>query len=124
MNDEAEWLGVGIYTASEAAALAAVDRRTVVRWLHGYRYKPAGRAEPAEAASLWTPQLPPLDGAVGAGFLDLVQLAVVGRLRRRRGFLLQSLRRALEHARDVLRFGYRSRANRFRPTDEPSSWMC
>ena len=89
-----KWLGIGLYTASEAAQLLDLSVAKVRRWLGGYRA--AGR----EYHPVWTPQLPKLDDQLGLGFLDLMQLRVGARLVLKTHISLQALRKALLLIRD------------------------
>jgi hypothetical protein len=52
MADKSDWLGIGLYTAAEAARLLNLPVAKVRRWLGGYR------GAEREYAPLWTPQLP------------------------------------------------------------------
>jgi uncharacterized protein (DUF433 family) len=89
-----KWLGIGLYTASEAAQLLNLSVAKVRRWLGGYR------AAGHEYAPVWTPQLPKLDDQLGLGFLDLMQLRVGARLVLKTDISLQALRKALLLIRD------------------------
>ena len=100
MNDRAEWLALGLYTAAEASRLLALPVAKVRRWLGGYRE--AGREYPP----LWRPQLPKLDGQLGLGFLDLMQLRVVARVVAETDISLQKLRQALVMAQDLLKHAH------------------
>jgi hypothetical protein len=97
MQDRAEWLGIGLYTAAEASRLLALPVAKVRRWLGGYRE--ARRAHPP----LWRPQLPRLDDQLGLGFLDLMQLRVIARVIADTDISLQKLRQALVMAQDLLK---------------------
>jgi uncharacterized protein (DUF433 family) len=83
------WLGIGLYTASEAAQLLNLPVAKVCRWLGGYRV--AGH----EYAPVWEPQLPKLDNQLGLGFLDLMQLKVAAQIVLQTDISLQAMRRAL-----------------------------
>jgi uncharacterized protein (DUF433 family) len=108
MNDQASWLGVGLYTAAEASRLLDLPAARVQRWLGGYRS--AGRTyEP-----LWTPQLPRLDDRLGLGFLDLMQLRVVARIVAETEISLQALRKALLLARELIHHDHPFATTRFR----------
>jgi uncharacterized protein (DUF433 family) len=96
MKNEAGWLGIGLYTAAEASRLLELPRARIRRWLGGYAA--AGRAH----APLWTPQLPKLDGQLGVGFLDLMQLRVIKQLVTQTRMSFQQLRRALRLAEELI----------------------
>lgn len=95
MDNGDKWLGIGLYTASEAAQLLNLSVAKVRRWLGGYRV--AGR----EYDPVWPPQLPKLDDQLGVGFLDLMQLRVAARLVLKTDISLQALRKALLLIRDL-----------------------
>ena len=97
MNDQANWFGIGLYTAAEASRLLDLPPARVRRWLGGYRS--AGHAYDP----LWTLQLPRLDGRLGLGFLDLMQLRVVARIVAETEISLQALRKPLLLAQEVIR---------------------
>jgi hypothetical protein len=71
-----ELLGVGLYTAEEAARLLAVHPSTVRRWLVGYSYplkdKPRGRQPAVIRAGRRDPAEPRV-----VTFLDLAELLVI-----------------------------------------------
>ncbi|MGV8838696.1 MAG: hypothetical protein ACWA6X_00165 [Bauldia sp.] len=93
-------LGVGSYTAVEAARLLGIPARKVRRWLAGYVYRePNGdqRAMPP----LWEVQLPSTDTHLELGFRDLIELRFV------KGFVaagvgLGAIRKVLDFARDCV----------------------
>lgn len=110
MNDQASWLGVGLYTAAEASRLLDLPAARVRRRLGGYRS--AGHTyEP-----LWTPQLPRLDDRLGLGFLDLMQLRVVARIVAETEISLQALRKPLLLARELIHHDHPFATTRSGPT--------
>lgn len=111
MSDSGDWLGVGLYTAAEAARLLRLPPRNVRRWIGGYDY--THRGERQRAAPLWAPQLPKLDNQLGLGFLDLMQLRVVASFVAQ-GVTLQAIRLALVRAAEVLRQDHPFTAARFK----------
>lgn len=111
MGDSGDWLGVGLYTASEAARLLKLPRQKVRRWLGGYDY--THRGERLRAAPLWAPQLPKLDDHLGLGFLDLMQLRVVASFVMQ-GVSLQAMRLALVRAAEFLGHDHPLTAARFK----------
>ena len=69
------FLGIGIYSVSEASRLTGVPARTIRRWAMGYRFTTGtGRHT---SAPLWAPELPPLEGRVALGFRDLIEVRVI-----------------------------------------------
>jgi uncharacterized protein (DUF433 family) len=95
MDEGESWLGIGLYTASEASRLLQLPAARVRRWLGGYSGA-KGNYPP-----LWNPQLSRLDDQLGLGFLDLMQLRIVDRIVRKTEISLQALRKALDHIRDL-----------------------
>lgn len=91
-------LGIGYYTALEAARLLQVPSRSIVRWLAGYSYKRDGRE--VHVAPLWNPQLPAGDH-LELGFRDLIELRFVIAFSRA-GLGLQTIRSCLQRARDCM----------------------
>jgi hypothetical protein len=93
-------LGIGYYTAVEAARLLKTSPRKISRWLGGYSYRDATGGT-VEAPPLWRPQLPKLGDGLEIGFRDLVELRFV------LAFLQQNVpfnvvRRCLENARVIV----------------------
>ena len=69
-------IGIGTYTATEAARLAGMPASRVRRWLKGYEYvttRGARRSQP----SVWLGELPSIDGYLELGFRDLMELRAV-----------------------------------------------
>jgi uncharacterized protein (DUF433 family) len=113
-------LGVGYYTAPEAARLLRTSPRNIVRWLGGYSYRSAS-GDRVEAPPLWRPQLPKLGDSLEIGFHDLIELRFV------LAFLghkisLNVVRRCLENARTLLRVERPLSTHRFR-TDGKSIFL-
>ena len=108
MDRGANWLGIGLYTATEASRLLTLPATSVRRWLGGYRS--AGR----DYAPLWTPQLPKLESQLGLGFLDVMQLRIVARLASETKISPRQLRRALQLARELLHHDHPFATARFR----------
>jgi len=108
MERPEDWLGIGLYTAAEASRLLGLPGARVRRWLAGYGWGDR-RYEP-----LWTPQLPKLDGHLGLGFLDLMQLRVAARIVAETKISLPALRRALRSAEELLSHGHPLTTARFR----------
>jgi hypothetical protein len=105
-------LGIGYYTAAEAARLLKTSPRNVNRWLGGYSYKDSD-GETVQAAPLWRPQLPKLGDQLEIGFRDLIELRfVLAFLKRSVG--LNVIRRCLENARAIIGVDYPLSTHRFR----------
>jgi uncharacterized protein (DUF433 family) len=91
-------LGVGLYTAPEAAQLIGVPVQRVRRWLTGYAYRLKG--EQAWSEPLWIPQIARSGQEVELGFRDLVELRFVASFVGA-GVSVQAIRRALAIAREL-----------------------
>jgi uncharacterized protein (DUF433 family) len=92
-------LGLGIYTAPEAAWLIGMSPKTLRRWLLGYEYDHHGPL--THQGPLWQPQHALDDGEVLLGFRDLVEARIVNALRAK-GIGLQTIRICLERAREII----------------------
>lgn len=88
-------LGIGVYTAPDAARMIGMHASTLRRWLLGYDHH--GKSE----APLWEPQYDPDDGAMLLGFRDLVEARVVNALKKR-GFGLPTIRTCIDRARQYV----------------------
>lgn len=95
--------GIGIYSAVQAAAWIHASPADVRRWLVGYR----------DYAPLWKPQLPPDDGQLRLGFLDLMELRFVREFRRH-GVSLQHIRAVISKARELIRTDHPLSTRRFK----------
>lgn len=100
------WLGLGIYAVEDAARFADVAPRDARRWLGGYCRRTPSQTEDTRYAPLWQVRFPAIDGVLGLSFADLVQLQVVVQLRRKLEVPLQTLRKAVRHAQDVMKMDY------------------
>ena len=92
-------IGIGYYTASEAARLIRVPPRRIQRWLEGYNFTRGGKTHRSEA--LWRPQLPKANGHLEIGFRDLMELRFVDAFERA-GLSLQAIRKCLVVAREAV----------------------
>jgi len=96
-------LGVGIYSAAQAARLTGIPAQSIRRWMRGYRYSYRGgeRVQPP----LIDGQLPDLDSAFAIGFLDLMEVRFVHAFRKH-GVSLPAIRLAAVEARQVLQMSH------------------
>jgi uncharacterized protein (DUF433 family) len=74
-HHEKSFIGVGIYTVTEASRLVGVPARTIRRWATGYTYSNSGAVR--RSPPLWTAELPKIDGSIALGFRDLIEVRVV-----------------------------------------------
>jgi uncharacterized protein (DUF433 family) len=79
-GNEGDLLDVGLYAAAEASRLTGIAPVRLRRWLRGYTYRSDGAVAGAEA--VWRRQVPDIDGAIGLGFLDLMESRFVDAFRR------------------------------------------
>jgi uncharacterized protein (DUF433 family) len=98
MKEEA-LLGIGFYSANEAARLLDTPVRNVRRWLGGYSYKQGNDVFHVEP--LWTPQLPTHDHNIELGFRDLIELRFVKEFIKV-GLGLKTVRHCLDYARECV----------------------
>ncbi|MFL1463883.1 hypothetical protein ACI6QG_16860 [Roseococcus sp. DSY-14] len=104
-------LGIGFYTAAEAARLLRLPARAVNRWLGGYD---AGTGEARRRhPPLWTPQLPPADGHLELGFRDMIELRFIAAFRKL-GLPLPLIRRCIAVARDMIQQDHPFSTQRFK----------
>ncbi|MDO1581510.1 hypothetical protein [Rhizobium oryzicola] len=96
-NRPSELIGVGSYTAVEAARLLRTSPLNVNRWLKGYAYNRAGTVR--KMPPLWITQHVSVEEHLEIGFRDLIELRFV------KAFLdagvgLLAIRNCLEYARE------------------------
>lgn len=99
MTERAPFLGVGIYSVSDAAKLTGVPSAAIRRWLWGYRYRYCGEARVSQP--LWSPELPEVDNSRALGFRDLIEILFVKAFKEK-GVSLRTIRRAIEQAEALL----------------------
>jgi uncharacterized protein (DUF433 family) len=92
-------LGLGSYTAAEAAALVGVPVRNVNRWLRGYAFRQGGTDR--QMPPLWSSQHATIDDHLELGFRDLVELRFVAAFGEA-GVGLLAIRNCLEYARGLV----------------------
>lgn len=93
------WRTRPVYTVTQAAKLAGTSSITVRRWLYGSEYK-STPMRPVFGDKKRT-----IEASVEISFLQLAEIVVVSRFRRRR-VKLERLRRAHRYARDLLNIDY------------------
>jgi uncharacterized protein (DUF433 family) len=101
-------IGVGFYTADEAARLIKTSARNVRRWLAGYSY-----GQDRQIAPLWKPQLPYFEEGLVIGFRDLIELRFVSAFVNA-GVGLKGIRNCLEYARECVGADHPFSTRRFR----------
>lgn len=92
-------IGIGYYTAADAARLLNIPVKNVRRWLGGYDYMHGGKALHVDA--LWETQLPREGGHIELGFRDLIELRFVGAFVDA-GLGLKTIRHCLAFARECV----------------------
>lgn len=90
-------IGVGSYTAPEAARLLKTSPLNVNRWLRGYTYRRSG--EKHHIPPLWTSQHAAVEEHLEIGFRDLIELRFVKAFIEA-GVGLLAVRNCLEYARE------------------------
>jgi DNA-binding transcriptional MerR regulator/uncharacterized protein (DUF433 family) len=96
-------LGVGIYTIREASLLTRVSSDAIRRWLWGYDTSARGSVKHQEP--LWASQIPIVDDVKALGFRDLIEIKFVAHFRER-GISLQSIRKTIDLATELLSQSY------------------
>lgn len=99
MSANLDLIGIGLYTAAEAARLLRSPAQSVRRWMAGYCYSSGGSQRWMEP--LWTPQIPRIDGELELGFRDLTELRFIVRFRKA-GLALQTIRACLDVVRTIV----------------------
>lgn len=99
IQGNAPLVGVGIYSVPEAARLSHVAPARIRRWLRGYVYHQA--AEEKSSPAVWKAQLPVLNGSLGLGFLDLMEVRFVDAFLQA-GVPWRTIRLAAQRARELL----------------------
>jgi len=100
-------LGLGIYTAGDAARLIKVPQARIRRWLIGYRHT-GGMSKP-----LWSPSIPQYGKHLEVSFLDLMEMRFVQTFISQ-GVSLQRIRLALERARALFNVEHPFSTKKFR----------
>ncbi|MGN8021945.1 hypothetical protein ACTJJ7_14670 [Phyllobacterium sp. 22229] len=90
-------VGIGFYTASDAARLLNIPVRNIRRWLGGYHY--AYNGETFHMEPLWKPQLPQFEDQIELGFRDLIELKFVKAFTDA-GLGLKTIRHCLDYAKE------------------------
>lgn len=110
MNPQTEFVGVGLYTISEAAKLLRSSPRTIRRWVEGYDYRRNG--EKTHSASLWQPDIS-LEDSVELSFRDLIELRFIIAFTEL-GLSIQTIRSCLDAARECIESDRPFSSGRFR----------
>lgn len=110
-DDANAMLGIGLYTATEAAKLTGVPAARIRRWLGGYDFRHGNDNRHSEA--LWTPQIPRLGREVELGFRDLIELRLVDAFEKA-GLSLPAIRKALSIATSLIGDSHPFSTARFR----------
>ncbi len=110
-RDGTNYLGLGIYTLSEASRLTNVSAQRIRRWLLGYRYLYEGA--PCEQVPLFKGQIAPFESKVELGFRDLLEIRVVNAFVEA-GVGLPTIRKALVRASALLSSDHPFSTARFR----------
>ncbi len=104
-------IGVGSYTAIEAARLLGLSATSLRRWMLGYDH--GSKGERRHSAPLWTSQLAMIEDQLEIGFRDLIELRFVKAFVDA-GVGLLTVRNCLAYARDVIQDDHPFSTRRFR----------
>lgn len=94
-RDGTAYLGLGIYTLSEAARLTGVSPQRIRRWLLGYKYNYQGESH--TRGPIFRGQIAPFESKLELGFRDLLEIRVVDAFADA-GVGLPTIRKALDRA--------------------------
>ena len=106
-----EGFGIGVYSLAEAARLLAIPKRTLSRWLFGYRYDHHGPK--TEQEPLWPAQYGLDQDEPMLGFRDLLEARIV-RGFRASGLSLPVIRKCLALASEIAEDDHPFSSRRFR----------
>ena len=104
-------VGIDLYTVAEASRLTGVSQGRLRHWLRGYTHG-AGEVR-ATSASVWQRQVPEIDGAIGLGFLDLMEARFVDAFRAA-SVPWRVIRLCAERAREITNSDHPFSSRRFR----------
>lgn len=105
-----DYVGVGSYTAPEAARLLKTSPRNISRWLRGYTYRRDDKIR--QMQPLWTPQHASEDDSLELGFRDLIELRFVKAFVEA-GVGLLAIRNCLNYARQCVQDDHPFSTRRF-----------
>jgi len=103
-------LNTGIYGVPEAARLTKVSKGKIRRWIRGYDFRKGAARRHSDA--VWTGSIPPLDGKVVLGFLDLMEIRFVDAFLQA-GVSWRTMRNAHQLAREEMESDHPFCTNRF-----------
>lgn len=98
-EDHADLVGLGLYTIPEASRVTGVSQGRVRRWVKGYHFRSGEDARSSEP--IWALQIPPLDGSISLGFLDLMEVRFIDAFREA-GVGWKTIRFAAHKAKELL----------------------
>jgi uncharacterized protein (DUF433 family) len=90
-----DFLGIGLYSITDAAALSGVTSQRVRRWVRGYSYTYRGTIR--HSKPVWELSIPVIDGTICLSFLDLIEIQFVNAFLNK-GLSWKSIRRAESEA--------------------------
>jgi uncharacterized protein (DUF433 family) len=103
-------LNTGIYSVPEAARLTKVSPGRIRRWIKGYDFR-AGEGR-RHSDAVWTGAIPPVNGKVALGFLDLMEVRFVDAFLKA-GVSWKTMRKAHLRAREEIGNSHPFCTNRF-----------
>ncbi len=115
-----ELVGVGLYSIPDVVRLLSpkssrASSQNIRRWVDGYNYRYRGSS--GRRPPLWRPEVPKIDGLIGLGFRDLMELRFVTSFREA-GLSLQAIRLALRRACEIIGHDHPFATERFRTDGE------
>jgi uncharacterized protein (DUF433 family) len=110
-----KYIGIGIYSVPDVARLTRLSQHQVRNWLGGYTYRSGGRQK--RQHPVLNRQFSKLDDQAALGFLDLIEMRVIGALLEK-NFSLQAVRVVHERAQEVFHSEHPFAAARLRVEEE------
>jgi uncharacterized protein (DUF433 family)/DNA-binding transcriptional MerR regulator len=93
--------GIGAYSVPEVSRLLNMPAANVRRWVGGYEYRNANKAEKQQMPPLWRIQHPKYENHLELGFKDLIELKFIKQFMKA-GLKIQTIRACLVEAQKVI----------------------
>lgn len=105
------YVGVGLYSISEASKISGVSSQRINRWLNGYTYSNNGKKTAMPA--LWQPAVKEIHQERGIIFKDLLEIRFIDAFVKE-GVSLKLIRKAAEYACDKYHQAYPFSSQKFK----------
>lgn len=104
-------VGIGIYSIPEASRLTGVSNATIYRWLRGYQYQSSKGKKKID--SLWSRDIPEINGENALSFLDLLEVKFISEFRKA-GVSWKFIKEAAEKAKEIFNTTHPFTTQKFR----------